>query len=108
MTAGLFTLLIYFLLASSTDSLKNPSMNVVSTSKSPCASPSFSDLIKPERLVSGDSVGLISPASPIAYSVSNISNYLQGIQSTMSNFGLKTFFAPHMLDQYGFLAGRRR
>ena len=56
-------------------------------------------LLKPPKLKIGDTVGLISPASPIRKSD------LKFIQLQLAQQGLNVKVAPHVLDQYGSLAG---
>ncbi len=56
-------------------------------------------LLKPPKLKVGDTVGLISPASPIQKSD------LKFIQLQLAQQGLNVKVAPHVLDQYGYLAG---
>lgn len=56
-------------------------------------------LIKPKRLKIGDTVGLVSPASPI------LKEHLKFIQLQLSQQGLNVKIAPHVLNEYGYLAG---
>ncbi|MEB3279845.1 MAG: LD-carboxypeptidase [Lyngbya sp.] len=56
-------------------------------------------LIKPQRLKIGDTVGLVTPASPIKKS------HLKFIQLQLARQGLNVKVAPHALDEYGYLAG---
>lgn len=56
-------------------------------------------LLKPPRLKIGDTVGLVTPASPIQKS------HLKFIQLQLARQGLNVKVAPHALDEYGYLAG---
>jgi len=56
--------------------------------------------LKPSRLQKGDTVGLISPAGII--DPQDIDNAKQ----TLGNLGLKIKIAAHILDRYGYLAGK--
>jgi len=57
-------------------------------------------IIKPPRLRIGDTVGLINPASPI-----DREDVLKS-QQVLSGLGLKVKLGAHILDQYGYLAGK--
>ena len=57
-------------------------------------------LIKPRRLTVGDTVGLISPASAI-----NQSDLTEVIEF-LTAYGFKVKIGEHVLDRYGYLAGR--
>jgi len=62
--------------------------------------------IKPAALKAGDTVGLISPASPYSYEVSNPTKYLEGINSMFSSqFGMNVIYGAHMNETYTYLAG---
>ncbi|GAB3886367.1 S66 peptidase family protein [Spirosoma agri] len=63
--------------------------------------PATSPTIKPPRLKSGDTVGLICPAAP-AYSRETVQITIESLQA----LGLQTKLAPHVYDRYGYLAGR--
>ncbi|MEL7034168.1 MAG: LD-carboxypeptidase [Cyanobacteria bacterium J06592_8] len=55
--------------------------------------------LKPPRLKIGDTIGLVTPASPIQES------HLKLIRPQLRRQGLKIKVAPHALDGYGYLAG---
>jgi muramoyltetrapeptide carboxypeptidase len=59
--------------------------------------------LKPPRLKPGDGVGLISPAG---------ANFLKGdleiVLDAVRGLGLTPYLAPHLLDRYGYLAGKDR
>lgn len=57
-------------------------------------------VIKPPRLKVGDTVGLISPASPI--NAADIDPVVQ----TLASLGLKAKLGKHILDRYGDIAGK--
>ena len=57
-------------------------------------------LIKPRQLKVGDTVGLISPASAI-----NQSDLTEVIEF-LTAYGFKVKVGEHVLDRYGYLAGR--
>jgi muramoyltetrapeptide carboxypeptidase len=57
-------------------------------------------IIKPPRLRVGDTVGLINPASPID------TEDVQKAQQLLTGLGLKVKLGAHILDQYGYLAGK--
>ena len=56
--------------------------------------------IKPEKLTSGDTIGVIAPASRPTHPGS-LDN---GIR-TLESLGFQVKIAPHALDRHGFLAG---
>lgn len=56
---------------------------------------------KPARLKAGDTVGLIEPAS-----ASDEPFQIQLVEEAIVAMGLKPKRAPHILDRYGYLAGR--
>ncbi len=58
-------------------------------------------VVKPPRLQPGDVVGLVNPAGATFQSVD-----LQIARETLGALGLKAKFAPHLLDRYGYLAGK--
>ncbi len=58
-------------------------------------------LRKPPRLHSGDTVGLINPAG-ITFETEDIAI----VQETLAALGLKVKRGRHLLDRYGYLAGR--
>ena len=63
------------------------------------ASSDSASIIKPQRLKMGDTIGLVSPASPI-----NKSD-LKYIKFQLAQFGLKVKNSALVLDEYGYLAG---
>ena len=56
---------------------------------------------KPARLKKGDTVGLIEPAS-----ASDEPFQIQLVEEAITAMGLVPKRAPHILDRYGYLAGR--
>jgi len=58
-------------------------------------------VIKPKRLKKGDLVGLINPASA-TFNRDQAEIY----RETLAALGLQTRFGDHLLDRYGYLAGR--
>ncbi|MBD2483668.1 LD-carboxypeptidase [Planktothrix sp. FACHB-1365] len=56
-------------------------------------------LLKPSRLNPGDTVGLVTPASPI------LKEHLKWIQLQLGQQELTVKVAPHVLSEYGYLAG---
>lgn len=56
-------------------------------------------LLKPPALKPGDTVGLVSPASPI------LKEHLKWIQLQLAQQELTVKVAPHVMNQYGYLAG---
>ncbi|CAD5951091.1 putative murein peptide carboxypeptidase [Planktothrix tepida] len=62
-------------------------------------SASVSGLLKPSRLKPGDTVGLVTPASPI------LKEHLKWIQLQLGQQELTVKVAPHVLSEYGYLAG---
>ena len=59
-------------------------------------------IIKPPRLNLGDTVGLISPAGIVD------SADVEEAKQVFSTLGLKVKFGRHILDRYGYLAGKDR
>ena len=59
-------------------------------------------IIKPPRLRLGDTVGLISPAGIVD------SEDVKEAQKTFAALGLKVKLGRHILDRYGYLAGKDR
>ena len=57
-------------------------------------------LLKPPRLKVGDTVGLINPASPID------PEDIKQAKDVLTALGLKVKLGSHLLDCYGYLAGR--
>ena len=64
------------------------------------SNPSPQSILKPPRLKVGDTVGLVSPASFVDKET------LQEFTKVLSQLGLKVKTGAHILDQYGYLAGR--
>ena len=58
-------------------------------------------IIKPRRLEAGAGVGLISPAS-----ATFVEEDLEIVVEAMQALGLVPHLAPHLLDRYGYLAGK--
>ena len=56
-------------------------------------------LLKPPGLNQGDTVGLVTPASPI------LKQHLKWIQLQLAQQELTVKVAPHALSKYGYLAG---
>jgi len=57
--------------------------------------------IRPKRLKKGDLVGLINPAGATFHP-----DRAEIARETMAALGLRTRFGDHLLDRYGYLAGR--
>lgn len=57
-------------------------------------------VIKPPRLQVGDTVGLIAPAGLFEL------KYIEVVQQYLTKLGLKTKLGKHILDRYGYLAGK--
>ena len=68
----------------------------------PAAASDRPNAIAPPRLQVGDTVALISPASPVD------AEDVEFAKQVLSKFGLKAKLGKHVLDQYGYLAGRDR
>ena len=68
-----------------------------------CARPaaSASGIVKPPRLRLGDTVGLIAPANATFLQVE-----LDVARETLEALGLRVKAGAHLLDRYGYLAGR--
>jgi muramoyltetrapeptide carboxypeptidase len=58
-------------------------------------------VLKPKRLKKGDLVGLINPAGATFHP-----DRAEIAQEVMAALGLRTRFGDHLLDRYGYLAGR--
>ncbi|MDJ0674575.1 MAG: LD-carboxypeptidase [Calothrix sp. MO_167.B42] len=78
--------------------LSTPLISFSSHSPSHGTSPNI--IIKPPRLRIGDTVGLISPAGIVD------TEDIQQAQKTLGNLGLKIKLGKHILDRYGYLAGK--
>jgi muramoyltetrapeptide carboxypeptidase len=64
------------------------------------------NLVRPSRLQVGDTIGFISPASPIVLEVGNLTAYKQNLESAMRLMGLKVEYSPNSFaDGPGGLAG---
>jgi len=59
---------------------------------------------KPPHVKQGDTVGFISPASPIYYAF-NSSTYAEHVQKSMEPLGLSVKFSKNAFKEYGYLAG---
>src|SRR6476469_5469521 len=64
------------------------------------ANPSPQTILQPPRLRIGDTVGLINPASPID------AKDVEEVKQTLASLGLKVKLGAHILDRYGYLAGK--
>lgn len=62
--------------------------------------PSLNTIRKPPRLQAGDTVGLISPAGIVD------AKDIEAAQKSVSQLGLKVKLGKHILDRYGYLAGK--
>jgi Uncharacterized proteins, homologs of microcin C7 resistance protein MccF len=62
-------------------------------------SSSTQTLLKPNALKLGDTVGLVTPASPI------LKEHLKWIQLQLGQQELAVKVAPHVMSEYGYLAG---
>ena len=60
-----------------------------------------SSLIKPRKLKPGSGVGLVSPAG-----TTYVTEDINIVQDAVKALGLVPYLAPHLLDQYGYLAGK--
>lgn len=67
------------------------------TTKSNASRPT---ILKPPRLKAGDTVGLISPAGAIQ------AKDIEEISRTLTTLGLKVKLGKHVLERYGYLAGK--
>lgn len=61
----------------------------------------YSKIIKPKRLRPGDTVALINPAGATAHRVD-----IEIVKESMEAFGLKVKLGNHLMDRYGYLAGK--
>ena len=59
-------------------------------------------ILKPPKLKIGDTIGLINPASPV-----DIED-IEYMEKALAKLGLKVKRGAHILDQYGYLAGKDR
>ncbi len=62
--------------------------------------PSLNTIRKPPRLQVGDTVGLIAPAGIVD------AKDIEAAQKSVSQLGLKVKLGKHILDRYGYLAGK--
>lgn len=62
--------------------------------------PSLNTIRKPPRLQAGDTVGLIAPAGIVD------TKDIEVAQKSISQLGLKVKLGKHILDRYGYLAGK--
>ncbi|MGB5596644.1 MAG: LD-carboxypeptidase [Crocosphaera sp.] len=60
-----------------------------------------SSIIKPAKLKPGSGVGLVSPAG-----TTFITENINIVQDAVKALGLVPYLAPHLLEQYGYLAGQ--
>ncbi|MDJ0659199.1 MAG: LD-carboxypeptidase [Crocosphaera sp.] len=65
------------------------------------ASAQNSSVIKPRKLKPGSGVGLVSPSG-----TTFITEHIDIVQDAVKALGLVPYIAPHILDQYGYLAGK--
>ena len=65
------------------------------------ASAQNSPIIKPRKLKAGSGVGLISPAG-----TTNITEHIDIVEDAVKALGLVPYLGSHLLDQYGYLAGK--
>lgn len=72
------------------------------TSKPPAAQPGDAP-VRPRRLRPGDTVGLVAPATATFFPVD-----LDIAEEALTAMGLKVQRGAHLLDRFGFLAGRDR
>ncbi len=59
------------------------------------------NLLKPPALKTGDTIGIVAPASHSA-----LPSALANGRSSLEALGFRTVIAPHLADRHGFLAGR--
>ena len=64
------------------------------------AFPGSPSIIKPKRIKSGDTVGLINPAGPTFENED-----IKVVTESLASLGLHTKVGEHALDRYGYLAG---
>ena len=57
-------------------------------------------IVKPPRLKPGDTVGLINPASNL------VAADIEEAKQTLATLGLRVKLGQHLLDRYGYLAGK--
>lgn len=74
------------------------SLVLASSAKTPSANP---PLLKPKRLFNGAGVGLISPAGA-TFKKNEVNIVIDAVKA----LGLVPHLAPHLFDQYGYLAGK--
>ncbi len=59
------------------------------------------DILKPPALKTGDTIGIVAPASHSAFP-----SALRNGRRSLEALGFRTVTAPHLADRHGFLAGR--
>ena len=59
------------------------------------------NILKPNRLKAGDTIGIVGPAAP-AYNREQVQVTVESLQA----MGLKVSIGKHIYDRYGYLAGR--
>ena len=79
--------------------LQGFSLGMISSQIPMIAGSNFPPLAKPQRLKTGDTIGLVSPASAIG------KDDLKFIRFQLAQFGLKVKHSDAVLDEYGYLAG---
>lgn len=57
-------------------------------------------IVKPPSLKVGDTIGLVNPASFVSYEA------VEEVKQTLKNLGLNYKLGNHILDRYGYLAGK--
>ncbi len=62
-------------------------------------------LIKPRRLVPGDTIGLISPSGPTTADGATTPESVESARRRLLGVGFRTVVAPHAFDVRGYLAG---
>ncbi|MGK7953656.1 MAG: LD-carboxypeptidase [Crocosphaera sp.] len=65
------------------------------------ASAQQSSIIKPSKLKAGSGVGLVSPSG-----TTDITEHINIVEDAVKALGLVPYLAPHILDKYGYLAGK--
>ncbi|HIK12653.1 MAG TPA: LD-carboxypeptidase [Oscillatoriaceae cyanobacterium M33_DOE_052] len=74
-------------------------MSLLASQLPKVAAANSATIVKPPRLQPGDTVGLISPASPVDR------EDVADAVAAMNQLGLKAKLGAHILDEYGYLAG---
>jgi muramoyltetrapeptide carboxypeptidase len=65
------------------------------------AAPSSPSVVRPRRLEVGDTIGLVAPAN-----ATFLAEELAIARETFEALGLRVKIGPHLLDRYGYFAGR--